>query len=213
VVLMTNDIENWQDTQQTIIDPARIAMEKPRADLTIHEAIIYRAIDFFPPDSDKRSYRLSINVDAKFRRVLRVITKSHPRTFASNNLYIAVQLGIQTLARDFSTDISDITKRYNEIVAGDNDFLFNRADGKHALSQDGQLKLKQIGFTLGQQDSLQMLAEELGITLSSLLVVAFWMAALTAPALDENFKRYGNYMLESFKQHLKSRRYELSYIN
>ena len=195
-----------------ICDPASDAAHKRLGALTIDEAIAFRQDEFFPKSADeKRMYPLSTRVDPMFRRALWALTEEHPKTLSSNNKFMAIALGAVICREVYSYEMGIIKDRYCNAINGDDPYLFNTADTHIPIEQRGGLKRVSVGFTLREKDMIEVMSDELGINISGLLVVFFWMGMSTSTKTNELFGDYANTIIDQFKKHLKLRLYSLRF--
>jgi len=184
---------------------------KPITNLTIDEAITFRQADFFPGDDDKRQYVLSTKIDPMFRRALWAISDAHAKTLSSNNRFVSIALGAMICNEKYYHELKEIKSLYSTAINSDDDYIFDRADTHAPIKQQGILKQINVGFTQRERDRIDTMADELGITISGLLVVFFWMGVTTSTKLDPIFAIYGNSILNQFKRHLDSRLHNLEF--
>jgi len=210
---MTDSITDWTSDEFAgiVLDPQEIAMHKHIFELTIDEAIQYRAGDFFPTDDEKRNNMIHIRVDSKFRRALKVISHNHYDMTKSNNRFIIVALGSRIIINEYRDEILIINNRYKEINDNPDDDAFSRIDRCVAVQQEGTIIKIRMGFAQGEYDLLTDMAEELGLTHCALIVYCFWFAAITSADLPYHLLEYGEKMKMKFKKHLQSRIYELQF--
>ena len=64
---------------------------------------------------------------------------------------------------------------------------------------------------LREKDMIESMSDELGINISGLLVVFFWMGMSTSTKTNELFEDYANTIIDQFKKHLKLRLYSLRF--
>jgi len=218
---MTNDMQisiDWTDDKYggEVVDTKQIAMIKQIHELTIDEAIQYRAGDFFPKnsmgnDDIKRNNQLRIRVDAKFRRALKIISYIHHHMTKSDNRFIAVALGSKIIMNEYRSEILTINNRYAEVNSGIDDDLFARIDCHIPIQQDGATQEARIGFAQWEFDLFIDMSEDLGLSSCALAVYCFWFAAITCGNLPDHILEYGEKMKLKFEKHLKSRIYDLQY--
>lgn len=213
---MSNEIQDpqdWEKGTSALIDPEREAMSKTLINLAIDEAIVYRPSEFFPPDSDKRIYKVAARVDGNYRRALKIISRKHKRTIKGNNQFIAVVLGMMKIPEKYSSEIGEICRLFEAIESGTDDYLYHRAEKRVSISQTGPLTQIQIGLTMAGENHFDDLAEALGLTVSALVVVCFWESVTTSRHLPDHLLHYGQNIQEQFAKHLKSRLHELNFSN
>ena len=200
------------DDSFEVCDPASEASHKRLAALTIDEAIAFRQNDFFPIGSDdKRQYPLATRVDPMFRRALWALTKEHPKTISSNNKFIAIAHGAVICTETYGSEINDIRDLYNVAIDSEDPYLFNVADTHIQIEQQGGLKRVNVGFTLRERDKIDVRSDELGIGISGLLLVFFWMSMSTSTKTNELFGAHANTITSQFKRHLKLRLHSLKF--
>lgn len=207
---ITSDISDWSSD---IVCPNYEAGAKRLPELTIDEALIFRQMDFFPDEEDKRQYTLSTRVDPMFRRALWALTAEHPKTISSNNRFVAIALGATICNEKYYHGICELRSLYSVCINSEDDYLFTHADTHSQIVQRGSLRQINVGFTQRERDRIETMADEIGITVSGLLVVFFWMAIVTSTSLDRIFIDYGESILSQFQKHMSTRVYTLSYSN
>jgi hypothetical protein len=208
---ITFDVSNYS---AEVTSPDAEAAYKRLPELTIDEALIFRQMDFFPNgDDEKRQYILTTRVDAMFRRALWALTSEHPKTISSNNRFVAIALGAMICNEKYYHGIHELRSLYSIAINSEDDHLFTHADTHAPIIQRGPLKRINIGFTQREHDRIETLSDELGMTVSGLMIVFFWMGAVTSTKIDEVFIDYGESILLQFKKHMSTRVHNLSYNN
>lgn len=196
-----------------IVDPAKEAAGKLLCDLTLDEAITYRASEFFPSryDNESRDYPVYARVDAKFKRALAIITREHSRTYKTNNRYIAVSLGLMGLQNKYHDQITECSLKFMEIAKGTDDEIYSMIDKREGIPQEGSIQQIRIGFSMAGQDRFEEMGDMLGLSPSGLVVVSFWFSALTSRCLPDHLRQYGTRIISSFELHLQKRHHDLSF--
>lgn len=202
---------SWRNDQAIAYNPEQVALAKHLPELTIDEAIVYRAVEFFPYSDDKRNYTIKSRVDGAFLRSLNIVTRSHPKTVRGNNQYIALCLGNMIISDRYAEPIAEIIKRYDDIESGTDNYLYTRAMKRAPIEQAGALTQRQIGLTMAQQDKFLHLAEQLGITEAGYFVVCCWAGFATSRHLPEHLHTYEMTIEKQFSNLLKAREYELKF--
>lgn len=203
---------SWCNDQAITYNPEQVALAKHISELTVDEAIVYRANDFFPDSDDKRKYNIAARVDGAFLRSLNIVTRSHPKTIRGNNQYIALCLGNMIISDRYAESIAEIIKKFDAIESGIDDYLYARTMKRAPIEQAGTLiTQRQIGLTMAQRDKFDHLAEQLGLNQSGFFLVCFWAGITTSQHLPEHITAYGLKIDDQFKNHLKSRQYELNF--
>lgn len=205
---ITFDVANYS---AEVVSPDQEATIKRLPELTIDEALVFRQMDFFPGEDDKRQYILSTRVDPMFRRALWALTSEHPKTLSSNNRFVTIALGAMICNEKYYHGIHELRSLYSISINSDDDYLFTHADTHAQIIQRGPLKQMNIGFTQRERDRIETMADELGLTISGLLIVFFWMGMVTSTRIDGVFIEYGESILLQFKKHMSTRVHTLSY--
>jgi hypothetical protein len=196
-----------------ICNPDQEAACKHITSLTIDEAITFRQADFFPGEDDKRQYILPAKIDTMFRRALWALTEAHPKTISSNNRFVSIALGAMICNENYYHELHEIKQLYSTAINSDDDYMFDRADTHSHVKQQGELKRVNIGFTQREKDRIETMADEIGLSVSGLLVIFFWIGINTSTTLDDVFFAYGKTIVSQFKKHINSRLYNLKFAS
>jgi hypothetical protein len=139
------------------------------------------------------------------------ITDAHPHTISSNNRFVCVALGAMICNENHYLELQDVKRLYATAINSDDDYMFDRADTHLHIKQQGELKQINMGFTQREKDRIETMADEIGLSVSGLIVMFFWMGAITSTTIDDVFVKYGNIIVSQFKRHMSSRLHNLSY--
>lgn len=206
---ISNDADNLDDSE--VVDPAAlrsVAMAARITELKLDDVIRYRADELFPsnPQQERRDTMYSIYGDVNFHRAMRIVSRNHNGMAKSGIRFIAFSVGIMRLVERFGGEYSQIEGMRSRI---DNDG--KASDGLSMLpemSLDQQSKVKQVktGFTKANAEWVEDVADNFGITISSILLFAFWDSVITCDNLPSDLVEYGTKICDQFKTKVAMRK-------
>jgi len=205
----TFDVAGYKSTP---VDLRQEVMNKLITELTPDDVIWYRADEFFPKIANSyperlepRSYPAKMYSDAYIHGSLRRLKKDHGMLRATIR-YLMLKVGMTLLRMAYEERIQEINHIIEEI--DNNPRIEGAVDGipKFSIIQTGgSIKPLRTGFTNSDHDWISETAENIGLTESSFLIVAFWLFVIKCDRLRDVQMEYGKGIIKQFEDHLKMR--------
>ena len=216
----TDDKQTLIDADEltaTVIDPRLEAKGKQLTELTLDQIIQYRSEELFnkrahgATGEERRQSFHRLYADNHFYRCNRIVGRKHVMQ-KSGIRFVAIEVGILRICSHYAGELEEISKLV-ERVDGDGESAGDLEMLKvMSIAQEGSLKESKIGFTQADSEWISDLADEVGIRVSTLMLVAYWIAVLTCTYLPEDTRDYGEGIIKKFEKLLKMRRIQLQQI-
>lgn len=188
------------------VNERALAMSARITELSLDDVIRYRADELFPTNSERRETLYTIYGDTNFHRAMRIISRNHNGIPKSSVRFVAFTVGLMRIDERYSKDFTDIERMRIQIDGNQ-----AASDGLSMLpemSVDQQSKIKQVktGFTKANAEWVEDIADHFGITISSMLLFAFWNAAVSCPAIPIDLIEYGTKICRQFESKIAMRK-------